>query len=213
MVLFPSPAQLPALRKDPEVHGPRDDRHPRGVRRAARGHATARRRARAAGAAARGRSQGDPRQHHGGLGGAGARRAGARRVRLQGHAARPPLSVRSRQGQGAAGPGRLDAGPRRHHAEGRPAAVAVVAGRARPLSQGRRDHRGHPGHVQGGRRRGQGAGARVGRGVPAGARQPAQPSHVHARLGDLQRRRRLLALRALPQQAGPARRAGTRRVT
>ena len=49
-------------------------------------------------------------------------------------------------------------------------AVAVVAGRARPLSQGRRDHRGDPGDVQGGRRRGQGAGPGVGRGVPAGAR-------------------------------------------
>ena len=76
----------------PQVHRPRDDRHPRGLRRAARGHAAARRRARPAGAAARGRSQGHPRQHHGGLGGPGARRAGARRVRLQGHAARPALS-------------------------------------------------------------------------------------------------------------------------
>ena len=39
--------------------------------------------------------------------------------------------VRPRQGQGAAGPGRLDAGAGRHHAEGRAAAVALVAGRAR----------------------------------------------------------------------------------
>ena len=204
MVLFPSPAQLPALRKDAKftVH------ETTGIRVVFAGFnagdAAARRRAGAAGAAARRRPQGDPRQHHGGLGGAGARRPGARRVRLQGHAARPPVPVRSREGQGAPGPGRLDAGPRRHHAEGRPAAVALVAGRARPLSQGRRDHRGDPGDVQGRRRRGQGAGARVGRGVPAGPRQPAQPPHVHARLGDVQRRRRLLALRALPQQAGAA---------
>ena len=56
-----------------------------------------------------------------GSAGPGARRAGARRVRLQGHAARQALPVRSGQGQGAAGPGRLDAGPRRHHAEGRAA--------------------------------------------------------------------------------------------
>src|SRR5207249_8755225 len=36
------------------------------------------------------------------------------------------------------------------------------------------------------------------------ARQPAQPAHVRAGLGDLQRRRGLLALRAVPQQAGAA---------
>ena len=45
------------------------------------------------------------------------------------------------------------------------------------------------------------------------ARQPVQPPHVHARLGDVERRRRLLAVRALPLQAGAARPAGTRRAT
>ncbi len=37
-------------------------------------------------------------------------------------------------------------------------------------------------------------------------RQPAQPSHVHAGLGHVERRRGLLPLRALPQQAGAAHR-------
>ena len=72
MVLFPSPAQLPALRKDAKftVH------ETTGIRVVFAGlhagHAAARRRARPAGAAPRRRPQGDPRQHHGRLGRAGA---------------------------------------------------------------------------------------------------------------------------------------------
>ncbi len=103
-----------------------------------------------------------------------------------------------------ADPGGLDAGAGRHHAEGRPAADPVLARRARPLPEGRRDHRGRAGHAQGRGHRGQGAVPRVGGGVPAGARGHAQPQPLHARLGDVERRRRLLALRAVPLQASAA---------
>ena len=97
-------------------------------------------------------------------------------------------------------------GPGRHHAEGRPAAVALLARRARPLSEGRRDHRGGAGHAEGRGHRGQGAVPRVGGGLPAGAGGHAQPQPVHARLGDVERGRGLLALRAVPLEAGAARR-------
>ena len=166
MVLFPSPAQLPALRKDPKftVH------EATGLRVVFAGlqreHAAARRRARAPGAAPRGRPQGDPRQHHGGLGGARARRAGARRVRLQGHAARPALSRST-----APRPRRCSPRP-----AGRPGPDGILQKGGQKLSlswlaaRGRYPKDGEiteadPGHVQGGRRRGQGAVPRVGRGV------------------------------------------------
>ena len=122
--------------------------------------------------------------------------------------------VRPRQGQGAAGPGGLDARARRHPPEGRAEADAVVAGRARPLSEGRRDHRGDPGHVQGGRGRGQGAVAGVGRRCsPQFRAKPAQPPHVHARLGDVQRGRRLLAVRRSSTASRSRPPAGTPRAT
>src|SRR2546422_3483252 len=46
-------------------------------------------------------------------------------------------SVRSCEGQGAARPGGLDARTRRHASQGRAAALALVGGGARTLSQGR----------------------------------------------------------------------------
>src|SRR5204862_434195 len=83
-----------------EVRRPRGDGPPRRLRRHAREAAPARRRARAVGAPPRGRPQGDPRQHPGGRGPPRARRPGARRLRLQGHEARPALSVRPRARDG-----------------------------------------------------------------------------------------------------------------
>ena len=149
MVLFPSPVQLDALRRDPKytVHETTGIRVVFAGMHA--GAAAARRRASAERAPPRRRPQGHPREHHGGLGRAGARRPRPGCLRLQGHAARPAVSVRPRPGQGPPDPGRLHPRARRDHAEGRAAPVAVVARRARPVPEGRRDHRGRPGHAQG----------------------------------------------------------------
>ena len=76
----------------------------------------------------------------------------------------------------------------------------------RTLSQGRRDHRGDPGHAEGGRGRGQGAVPRVGHRLHPVPLRRIQGPHVHPGLGDLERGRRLLAVRPLPQQAGAAHR-------
>ena len=68
-------------------------------------------------------------------------------------------------------------GPGRHPPEGRAAASLSWLAAARPLSQGRRDHRGHPGHVQGGRGRGQGASSASGR--PSSTQFRASPLNHH----------------------------------
>src|SRR5438128_3444663 len=190
----------------PEVRRPRGDGPPRRLRRHAREAAPARRRARAVGAPPRGRPQGDPRQHPGGRGPPRARRPGARRLRLQGHEARPALSVRPRAREGAPRPGGVEPRPRRRHAEGRAAAHPHVARRARAVPEGRRDHGSRAGDAAGRRRRGEGGVARVGLGLHAVPRRPAPLPPLHARLGDEQHRRGLLPLPALPFEAAPARR-------
>src|SRR5437870_5563103 len=190
----------------PEVRRPRGDGPPRRLRRHAREAAPARRRARAVGAPPRGRPQGDPRQHPGGRGPPRARRPGARRLRLQGHEARPALSVRPRAREGAPRPGGVEPRLRRRHAEGRAAAHPHVARRARAVPEGRRDHGSRAGDAAGRRRRGEGGVARVGLGLHAVPRRPAPLPPLHARLGDEQHRRGLLPLPALPFEAAPARR-------
>ena len=66
------------------------------------------------------------------------------------------LPVRPGQGQGAARPGRLDPGAGRHPPEGRAEAHPELDRPARPLPEGRGDHRGRPADVEGGRGRRQG---------------------------------------------------------
>jgi len=183
MVLFPLAAQLPAPPQDSKftVH------ETTGIRVVFAGFpcraAAARRRAREAGVAARRRPQGDPRQHHGGLGGPGARRAGPGVFGSRTCSSTASIR-RSRERQGAPTTAGWAPGPDGIMSKAASGSRSRGLAGAGPLSQGRRDHRGDPGDVQGRRRRGQSAGAGVGPGVPAGARQSAEPP-LSRSLGDV----------------------------